>query len=439
MAGGKQAQGWFWATLILSSVTIAGCVFAFWELVENRFFRDVDYLSLHYLYISRGITSSLFLAMWAAWFVIHQRRKSEEELRRSQERYLGLLDASPSAVALLDADLRVCEWNTAAERLYGFSKEEALAQELPTVSPGQRLELLSFAHAVSSNGRVLDRESQRRTKTGKQVDVQLSVLPYRECGNIYFLEVTTDVSERIRLRQRLIEFEKLTAIGNMAAGTAHHLNTPLASMLLRVQMMEDRVHNSCCTNDLEHLEKSIHFCQEFVRRLLEFSRPAAAQKQPESLTSLVEAVAGFISPSLSAKGVTLRTQFRDGVTDIPVLGDRNQLETVLLILMSNSLDASLHGGTINLRIERCSPDTVRLEIADDGCGISPEVALHLFEPFFTTKPSGKGTGLGLALAKGILAEHGGTIEIRGQNGRGAIATVTLPAYEGSPRQEEVSM
>ncbi len=431
MPTGKQGQGWFWATLILSSISIAGTVFAFWELVENRFFRNVNYVSLHYLYISRGITSSLFLAVWAAWFVIRQRRKSEEQLRRSQERYLGLLDASPSAVALLDSELRVCEWNAAAERMYGFTKIETLAQQLPTIPSSQRTELLELCQTVVRNGKEQDRESQRRTKDGKVVDVQLSVLLYRENGKAYFLEVTTDISERIRFRDRLIEFEKLAAMGKMAAGTAHHLNTPLASMLLRVQMMRDRVHAACCTNDLEHLEKSIHFCQEFVRRLLEFSRHPAAQKQPESLVSIVEAVAGFVLPSMAVKAVGLKTIFTDGTAEARVLGDRNQLETALLILVSNSLDASCQGGNITLRTETRSPDTVLLTVEDEGCGIAPEVALHLFEPFFTTKPSGKGTGLGLALAKSILAEHGGTIDLREKPSRGAIATLTLPMYVGS--------
>jgi signal transduction histidine kinase len=134
---------------------------------------------------------------------------------------------------------------------------------------------------------------------------------------------------------------------------------------------------------------------------------------------------------MAAKAVGLKTIFPDGTAGVHVLGDRNQLETALLILVSNSLDASCQGGNITLRTERRPPDTVLLTVEDEGCGISPEVALHLFEPFFTTKPSGKGTGLGLALAKSILAEHGGTIDLRKRPAQGAIATLTLPMYVAS--------
>src|ERR1700757_3457024 len=106
-----QERRWFWVTLILSSTTIIGLVFAFWELIENRFFRDLDYVSLHYLYISRGITASILLATWAGWFVTRQRRLADQQLQKSHERYRGLLEASPGAVVLYDRDLTVLEWN----------------------------------------------------------------------------------------------------------------------------------------------------------------------------------------------------------------------------------------------------------------------------------------------------------------------------------------
>jgi two-component system, sporulation sensor kinase A len=431
MGNPRRDRTWLWATLMLSSISIAGAVFAFWELIENRFFRDLDYASLHYLYISRGIACSLLLAIWAAWFVIRQRRSSDEQLRRSHERYRGLLDASPSAVALFDARFVVDEWNSAAERLYGFPREDVIGQKLPNVPNERRNELLGFLDRVAAGDRVVDIETERHDRHGKVIDVQESLLPYHENGKVFFLEVSTDIGERVELRKRAVELEKLTAIGNMAAGTAHHLNTPLASMLLRVQMMKDRSHNSGCRHDLEHLEKSIDFCQQFVRQLLEFSRQVKSQKQPEKLGTIVNAVIGFLSPSFSAKQTDVVIDLTEGLAGLQVLADRNQLETVLLTLFSNSLDAIAPGGHIALRVTQPSLSTVQLTIEDNGSGISPTIAEHLFEPFFTTKPSGKGTGLGLALAKNIIIEHGGAVELRPRIEGGAIASVSLPVYHPS--------
>ena len=432
-----RERRWFWMTLVLSSISIVALVFAFWELVENRFFRELNYVSLHYLYISRGIASSLLLASWAAWFVLRQRRIAEEELRRSRERYRGLLEASPEAVALYDANLNVWEWNATAERLYGFSKAQVLGGKLPTV-PGERsVELENFLRRVQAGESVLDQETVRCNRDGASLDVQLSLLPFREGAQTYFLEVTSDIRERVRLRQRLIELEKLTSMGQMAAGTAHHLNTPLASMLLRVQMMRERTAEGAMAADLERLEQSIGFCQQFVRRLLDFSRRPALQKQPEEISSMMEAVLGFLAPSVTARKARLTCEMRE-LHQQRVLADRNQMETVLLILLSNALDAISPGGQVRIAGSRPAAEMVEIAIVDDGCGIAEADLANLFEPFFTTKPPGKGTGLGLAIARSIVREHGGTLRLEGKPGQGARAILQLPACLAAPRLEEVA-
>lgn len=424
-----QQRRWFWATLILSCISIAAVVFAAWELVENHFFRDLDYLTLHYLYITRGIASSLLLALWAAWFVLRQRRQSEEELRLSREHYRGLLEASPGAVALYDASLRVSEWNATAERLYGFSKEEVIGQQLPTVPPGKAMELEDFLTAVRQGQSVLDVETLRRDKNGRDTEVQLSLLPFHEDSQqMLFLEVTTDVRERVRLRQTLLEIEKLTSMGKMAAGTAHHLNTPLAAMLLRVQMMRERPHPEAAESDLERLESGIRSCQHFVQRLLEFSRPTPVEKRPEDVARTIESVVSFLAPSLLVKHaeVSLELQPANGER---VLADRNLLEVLFSILLSNALDAISPGGKITIRSVRPSPDEIDIEISDDGCGIPDSDLPHIFEPFFSTKPPGEGTGLGLAIARNIAHEHGGALRLESTPHHGTTARIALPVWQ----------
>ncbi|MGH6631431.1 MAG: PAS domain S-box protein, partial [Burkholderiales bacterium] len=277
---------WFWATLLFSSISMIAVVFAIWELLENRYFRNVDYMTLHYLYITRGIASSLLLAMWAAWYVLRQRRRSEEQLRRSRERYRGLLEASPGAIALYDCNLIVSEWNAAAERLYGFTKSEVLGQPLPTVPVDKKAELQSFLDQVGGGAPILDAETFRQARDGTLIEVQLSLLPFRDTAGMSFLEVTADIRERVRLRQTLLDLEKLATMGKMAAGTAHHLNTPLAAMLLRIQMLRERAGADSAV-DLESLEAGVISCRHFVQRLLEFSRRAPLQKQPEEVVPAV--------------------------------------------------------------------------------------------------------------------------------------------------------
>src|SRR4051812_47902403 len=175
MGQADREQRWFWGTLVLSSISIIALVFAFWELVENHYFRDLNYVSLHYLYISRGVASSLLLAAWAAWFVLRQRRHAEAELRRSHARYHGLLEASPGAVVLFDRQFRVAEWNAAAERLYGFDRAQVIGHELPPVPADRQAELEALMQRIDAGESLLDCESQRCDRTGRRVDVQFSL------------------------------------------------------------------------------------------------------------------------------------------------------------------------------------------------------------------------------------------------------------------------
>jgi PAS domain S-box-containing protein len=429
-AGMKRAAdretGWLWATLTLSSASIVAVVFALWELLENRFFRGVDYVTLHSLYITRGVASSLLLASWAAWYVLKQKRRSEAELRRSREHYRSLLEASPGALALYDSALRVFEWNATAERLYGYRKDELFGRPLPTVLPERQAELRSFLERVASGQSVLDVETQRVDRAGNRFDVQLTLLPFRDLsGRDLFLEATSDIRERVRLRQAMLEIEKLASMGQMAAGTAHHLNTPLATMLLRVQMMRDAAPPEASASDLQQLESGIVFCQNFVRRLLDFSRRPAAEKQPQQLSRILESVTTFLAPSFEARRAKVTLDLAHA-EEAEVLADRNLLEALFSILLANSVDAIAAEGTIAIRCLPARDGRVELEIEDDGCGIEPANLERAFEPFFTTKGPGRGTGLGLAIARNILFEVGGSIRLESVPGKGTKAILELP-------------
>ena len=427
MDAAARERRWFWVTLTLSSVTIVGFVFALWELIEARFFRDADYLTLHYLYISRGIGSALLLAFWAAWFVMRERRGTEEQLRRSRERYRGLLEFAPGAVAVYDSNLTVLEWNAAAEQLYGFSKLESLGKPLPTVPASGQEALRKLLAEVASGQTPAEIETERFTRAGLPVPVQLNLSQVRdETGFTSFLEVTYDIRERVRLRQTLLSVEKLTTMGQMASGTAHHLNTPLASMLLRIRMARNSANP---TQDLDELESSVRFCQHFVRRLLDFSRRPESHKQPEPVGAAIQSVIAFLKPQFLARRTVLTVE-AESLDGTQVMADRNELEALLLILLSNALDAVASDGRIRVSGQQ-HDGTVEIAVDDSGPGIPEADLQRIFEPFFTTKPVGIGTGLGLAIANNIVHEHRGAIRVASTVGAGTTMTVELPVYRAA--------
>ena len=424
---------WFWATLVLSSITMVALVFASWELVENHFFRDADYLTLHYLYITRGIASSLLLALWAAWFVLRQRRQSEDELRRSREHYHGLLEASPGAVVLYDSDLSVSEWNATAECLYGWSREGVIGRRLPCVPAQERERHRDLVGQVLSGQRI-ELETTRETKEGLQFPVQLKLLPYAGKGSLVVLEVAEDIRDKVRLRERLIEMERLTAIGKMAAGTAHHMNSPLAAMLLRVQMMRERAHQNGCAADLAELEQGLEFCRHFVRSLLDFSRRPPTESNPQPVGQTIRTIVGFLSPAAIVKRAHIVVDGGDEREERAwVLADRNQLETLFIVLLSNALDAVQPQGTVQIGCRPLAGEFIEVAIMDDGSGVAPDDLPRVFEPFFTTKPPGKGTGLGLTIARNIVLQYGGAIDLTSQPGRGTTVAVRLPTCPAASR------
>jgi signal transduction histidine kinase len=189
--------------------------------------------------------------------------------------------------------------------------------------------------------------------------------------------------------------------------------------------MRRQVTEGPLPEELARLEEGLNFCRHFVQRLLDFTRSTSLQKAPQDIASVVDSVTSFFLPALRAKRVVFSVDASLG-RGCFVLADRNPLESLLLTLLSNALDAVPPEGEIRVFCRRPSPDHVGFVVRDNGCGMAAAQKEHLFEPFFTTKGPGKGTGLGLAMAKNVVLEHSGTIELESQPGEGTSVYVDFP-------------
>ncbi|MBI4464685.1 MAG: PAS domain S-box protein [Acidobacteria bacterium] len=428
MSPNRDRKVWFWTTLLLSCLTVLSVVFATWELVEKRFFQDLDFRQLHYLYITRGVASSLLLAAWAVWFVLRERRKTEEELRRSRERYWAMLAHAADAVVLLDRQLTVLEWNPQAATLYGYSREEVMGKPLPILGPQEQEELLQVLGRLEQGEPVVELETRRRNRTGEWVDVGLRVSSFQEVasGQMVLLEMASDLREKIRLRQKALEMEKLTSMGRMAAGTAHTLNTPLAAMLLRIGMLEDQLCSHTCAGELKHLESSTRFCQEFVQKLLQYGRQSETALKRLDVGELLDSIGTFFRPTFHLRRHTLCWPNGE-LRGVHIRADRSQMEALFAALLMNSLDAlPVSGeGTVTLG-GSLQEGRVKLFVSDNGCGVPPEQLPYIFEPFFTTKKAGQGTGLGLSIVRNIVQEHGGDLALANNPSGGVTVHLSFP-------------
>jgi PAS domain S-box-containing protein len=338
----------------------------------------------------------------------------------------------PEAVALLDDSFRILEWNEAAEKLFGFDRGQVLGHELLTVPAERRPELREVLGRVASDQGVLDYETERRTAQGEQIPVAVSYARIPPLANQpkLFVEVAQDIRPRLRMRDKLLELEKLTLMGQMAAGTAHHLNTPLTAMLLQVELLRQQARDLSHSSELAAIEQRIRFCQVFVQNLLQFARRPQLQQKPILLSEVIEAVVTLFRPSLNLKRATLRFDC-DEIRPCRILGDANHLEAMFSALLSNAVDAIPPGGCIHVHGCVRTDYVAEVHVDDNGPGIASALWPRVFEPFFTTKPAGQGTGLGLAIARNIAEDHKGELHLQNRAAGGMRVTVRLPLLNGA--------
>lgn len=242
--------------------------------------------------------------------------------------------------------------------------------------------------------------------------------------------------------------EKMVATGTLAAGIAHELNTPLASILGSVQLVLDHCAetladasdanqasqppNACqqCLEDLRRVESEAKRCKKIIRNLLGFSRKSDGERSCEDLGELVARSISLIGPEAWQCGVRVEMCIDDDLPPVRVNG--NEIQQVLVNIMDNGIAAMPQGGTLAVRLSR-QDRTARITIHDTGQGINHVTLPRIFEPFFTTKEVGKGTGLGLSISYRIIKDHGGTISVTSAVGEGSTFVVELPVEAATPR------
>jgi two-component system NtrC family sensor kinase len=233
--------------------------------------------------------------------------------------------------------------------------------------------------------------------------------------------------------EQLIRTEKLAAAGTLAAGVAHEVNNPLASISSLIQILQTRAaandHDTQSAETREMLRlisTQIARITRVLRDMMDFARTRPPARAPLDVRHALEASMRLASFDKDFKRLTLTTRYDDSAP--LVSADTDQLQQVFLNLLLNARDAMPEGGDIRITTSyQQSAHELLIEIADNGAGIPPEHRAHIFDPFFTTKPAGTGTGLGLAVCYGIITAHGGRIEVApDQDGRGTCVSVSLP-------------
>lgn len=357
---------------------------------------------------------------------ITQRKRMEEALRESEERLRAIMDNTTDAIFVYDENGIIISTNREAQRLLGKNKIRSIWDIIPLEDRARFSERLKD---VKEGNRLLDYETHKVLENGERIPVSVGLV-YVADGGGRFIETVRDIKERVILRNKIIEVEKAQVVGKMAEGIAHHMGTPLASMLLRVQMLREDMPKTPeyekIVEKLDSIERQIFYSQRIIQRLLKFVSKPESEKSPERVSTLIEDSVEIINPLLKKRGIEMKLSMDE---DSTVLADSNLLGLVFVDIMMNAVDAMPEGGRLSITASRGNPkNLVDIVISDTGTGIPKELLPLVFEPFFSTKPSGKGTGLGLSVAKRIIHDHGGEISIESIEGRGTSVLIRLPLY-----------
>jgi signal transduction histidine kinase len=242
-----------------------------------------------------------------------------------------------------------------------------------------------------------------------------------------------EITQDKRRQEMLLRASQLAEVGQLAGGIAHEINTPLASIALRAESLlrkaQDPALQAVPTFErfpkyLEAIDRETFRCKKIIAALLDFARSGQPQARSIDLNAVAEAAGELIAHELKQRSVTL---VRNLDPSLPVIvADDVRLRQALLALLVNALEASSPGGVVEIATSQAGPAEVLFSVTDGGRGISPEDLPRVFDPFFTTKPMGSGIGLGLAMCRGIVLAHGGSVAVESEPGRGARFTVRLP-------------
>lgn len=217
--------------------------------------------------------------------------------------------------------------------------------------------------------------------------------------------------------------EELAAVGTLVAGLAHEIGTPMGVIQGHAKLLEGKVSDDSARWRLRTIQEQITRISRIIQTLLNLARPQPTQRTPVELAPLVEATLSFLQEKLRRREIRVETDLADASS---ILGDRERLQQLFFNLFINAADAMPNGGELRVHIAPADDDVIELRVADSGVGIAPEVREHVFDPFYTTKPAGEGNGLGLMVAKGIVSDHGGTIEIEPGRAEGTEFVLRFP-------------
>lgn len=377
--------------------------------------------------------------------------KELQNLNKTFQEHSDILNRARDAIIIRNfADTKVTLWNKGAEKIYGWTASEAIGRpvgELMTSSPD---DVAQFNGILASTGE-FQGEVKQQTKNGREivVDGRATLIRNEDGSPRSVLLINTDITEQKKLEVQLNRAQRLESIGRLASGVAHDLNNVLTPILMSSEMLSRDLSGQDRRAILSLIEKSAQRGAEIVKQVLTFARGLEGERVSVNPTHLIEEMVD-IARKTFPKSLEIKSEYSEGTWSINA--DPTQLHQVLLNLSVNARDVMPNGGVLTIATENftvdehyasMTPDAtpgpyVIFRVTDTGTGMARETIDKIFDPFFTTKEPGRGTGLGLSTALGIVKNHGGFITVDSEVGRGTTFRIFIPAKAGEVAEQKLT-
>jgi PAS domain S-box-containing protein len=343
----------------------------------------------------------------------------------------AILDSAVDGILSIDEVGTIESLNPAASALFGYEARELVGTNVKCLMPPPYSEehdgyLAAYRETGDRKIIGLGREVTGLRKDGTEFPLALAVSEGHAHGRRIFTGIVRDLTEREALRQterRAVEAEKLASIATLTAGIAHDIGTPMNVILGYAGMLENSLEDAKQRKRARLIGEATQWVADLIQTLLNVSRPHEPSRAALDLSDVLTHSLDFFREKLKKRGIRTECRFEDVA---PVAGDRDQLEQVFLNLFVNAADAMAEGGMLTVGLSQDVPGEVVISVRDTGTGIDPEDQERIFEPFYTTKEPGKGNGLGLLVSRRIISEHGGTVQLHSELGKGTEFEIRLP-------------
>jgi len=367
---------------------------------------------------------------------ISERKKAEELLKESEERYRSLVDISPDGITLVDLERRFIMINPQTVKLHGYKNEKEILEidPLKLVAPEDHEKSIKYVKRLFETGVSTSFELQLLRKDGSRfpAEVNATLLKNNDGNPIAYISIVRDISLRKKLEEEAFKIEKLESIGVLAGGIAHDFNNLLTAILGNISFAKmdisssDKIHNR-----LSEAEKASYRAKDLTQQLLTFSKGGMPIKKKIVISELLKSACKF---ALSGSNVKSKFSFASNLLEIEA--DEGQINQVINNIVINALQAMPKGGLLSIsaknykqKLESTVPlkrgDYIKIKISDQGIGIPKKHLSQIFDPYFTTKEMGH--GLGLATVYSIINKHEGYITVKSELGKGTTFYIYIPA------------